>query len=87
MELTINYDTNSSELRLRVNSVSYLNTAENIVYLEIELRRGKLQSKMCRSLSIDRRGRGDTYKLIIDKTCEYRVERRGLRHYKLKVSS
>ena len=87
LDLTINYDTNSSKLNLLVNSISYLNTADNVVYLDIELRKGKLGKKMTSTFAIDNKGGGKTSKLFIDKICEYSVERRGLRHSKLKVCS
>ena len=87
LALTINYDTNSSILHLVVNSVSYLTTTENFIFLLVDLKRGKLQKKISERLTIDTQQNGKTSTLNLEKSCKFRLERSDLRNSKLKVKS
>ena len=86
LELSLHYHAHSSSLRLLVNSISFLNTAEDLVFLQIDLKTGKLQKNLSNTLTVDTRQKGQKVKTNIDKKCEYRMERSGLRHFKLKVN-
>ena len=86
LELSLHYHAHSSSLRLLVNSISFLNTAEDLVFLQIDLKRGKLQKNLSNTLTVDTRQKGQKVKTNIDKKCEYKMERSGLRHFKLKVN-
>ena len=88
LALTLYYDPTTSLLRLVVNSISYLTTTENFIFLLVDLKRGKLHKKISEQLTIDTYSQnGKTSTLNLDKTCQFRVERNDIRNSKLKVKT
>ena len=88
LDLTLYYDPTTSLLRLVVNSISYLTTTENFIFLLVDLKRGKLHKKISEQFTIDTYSQnGKTSTLNLDKTCQFRVERNDIRNSKLKVKT